>query len=254
MTVLGTSEPIVVGVALDAERLGAVGEVAVGPSEYREIRLGCIGRILTSTNVGTRLNLRYFKRRLRLEIPRSGSVDVVAQRAKDQAALLLRPFFETPDGNPRPVTLFVHFRKRVPPEVAARGPGDPEGRVRDGQVLRSGCPSPRSPHLGTTLLDRREGGSIGHRPRARGRSGGGRGTRRGAARSRGTDSHAGAPQLLHFPAGHDPACLCCGKRRTSDAVEPGRSGNRCEERLGAAAGCSEHGARAGKVRPFSPHD
>jgi hypothetical protein len=46
-----------VGVAHDAERLAAVGEVAVGPEEYRDIILGSQGSILTTTNVGTRLRL-----------------------------------------------------------------------------------------------------------------------------------------------------------------------------------------------------
>ena len=52
--------PLTLGVAHDAERLGAVGEVAVGPDEYAAIRLACRGRLLTTTNVGTRVNVRHF--------------------------------------------------------------------------------------------------------------------------------------------------------------------------------------------------
>src|SRR5262245_66393271 len=52
--------PLTVGVAHDAERLGAVGEVVVGPDEFAAIRLACRGRLLTTTNVGTRANVRNF--------------------------------------------------------------------------------------------------------------------------------------------------------------------------------------------------
>ena len=62
MRAIGAGGPLVVGVAHDAERLGAIGEVPVGPHEYANIQLQCVGRILTSTNVGTRLNLRHYKR------------------------------------------------------------------------------------------------------------------------------------------------------------------------------------------------
>jgi hypothetical protein len=52
--------PLTIGVANDGERLGAVGEVAIGPDEYCDIRRACMGRILTTTNVGTRANIRYY--------------------------------------------------------------------------------------------------------------------------------------------------------------------------------------------------
>jgi hypothetical protein len=52
---LGACPPIVLGVALDAERLGAVGETPVGPPELAKIRLESMGRILTTTNVGTQV-------------------------------------------------------------------------------------------------------------------------------------------------------------------------------------------------------
>jgi hypothetical protein len=105
---VGHADPIVVGVSHDAERLGAVGEVVVGPEEYREIRLECIGRILTSTNVGTRLNLRYYKRRPVIDIPLRTLAKSVAS-AKRQARAVLEPFWRTPDGIPRPITVFAQF-------------------------------------------------------------------------------------------------------------------------------------------------
>jgi len=111
MKVIGPSEPMVVGVAHDAERLAASGEVAVGPEEYREIRLSCMGRILTSTNVGTRPNLRYYKQRPVIEIER-GSIEESISRARQQAKEALEPFLYTPDNKPRPLTIFTKFASR----------------------------------------------------------------------------------------------------------------------------------------------
>jgi hypothetical protein len=54
---LGASPPpLAVGVSHDAERLGSVGEVPVGPDEYAQIMRGARGRILVSTNVGSHVN------------------------------------------------------------------------------------------------------------------------------------------------------------------------------------------------------
>lgn len=108
MRVLGPSPPIVVGVAQDAERLAAVGEVAVGPEEYREIRLACHHSILTSTNVGTRLNLRFFKRRPIVDVAASGRSSSLDAAMKALRAALL-PFVRTPDGEPRPTTILLRF-------------------------------------------------------------------------------------------------------------------------------------------------
>ena len=115
MRVIGSADPIVVGIAHDAERLAAVGEVAIGPSEYREIRLECLGRILTSTNVGTRLNLRYYKRRPVIEIG-DGSLNSLVAKAAAQAKDILEPFWHTPDNVPRPMTVFVRFITRIGPQ------------------------------------------------------------------------------------------------------------------------------------------
>lgn len=112
MCVLGQAEPIVVGVAHDAERLGAVGEVIVGPDEYRTIRLACMGRILTSTNVGTRLNLRYYKRRPVVEIE-PGDASEAIQAATKKAAAVIEGFLHTPDRRPRPLTVFARFAGRT---------------------------------------------------------------------------------------------------------------------------------------------
>lgn len=101
-------EPLTVGVSLDAERLGAVGEVAVGPREYAGIWLESVGRILTSTNVGTRLNLRHYLNYPVIMVP------VGTRRASSEKAMrglkeIFRPFLKTPNGKPRPLTVYVKF-------------------------------------------------------------------------------------------------------------------------------------------------
>lgn len=105
---LGLCSPIEVGVAHDAERLAAVGEVAVGPLEYRDIRLGCHGSILTSTNVGTRLNLRYYKMR-----PVVCVINGSIEEAIETVGTIIEPFWRTPNGVSRPCTVFALFRHRT---------------------------------------------------------------------------------------------------------------------------------------------
>ncbi len=112
MKAIGPADPIVVGVAHDAERLGAIGEVPVGPEEYTDIRLQCVGRILTSTNVGTRLNLRYYKHYPEVYIHK-GTTRKSLAKAKNAIRDAFEPFVKTPDGRPRPLIVFISFAKEV---------------------------------------------------------------------------------------------------------------------------------------------
>jgi hypothetical protein len=109
---LRLTDPLEVGVAHDAERLGSIGELPVGPDEYREIRLEGMGRILTSTNVGSRVNLRFY-----------GRVPVVWINPADRSTMLESAiescrkrfdlFLHTPDGRPREAKVHVQFRGAV---------------------------------------------------------------------------------------------------------------------------------------------
>jgi hypothetical protein len=99
--------PMVVGVAVDAERLGGIGETAVGPEEYADIWLACVGRVLVTTNVGTRVNLRVYRREPRILV--KGADPSAVAKAKAQLAAAFEPFVLTPDGKPRPLTVFVEF-------------------------------------------------------------------------------------------------------------------------------------------------
>ena len=108
MQVIGLAVPLIVGVAHDAERLGAIGEVPVGPEEYANIRIECVGRILTSTNVGTQLNLRYYKRYPVVTI-KKGPAGEVLRIAKHDLKEAFAPFLHTPDGKPRTLTVYIEF-------------------------------------------------------------------------------------------------------------------------------------------------
>ncbi|MGE5193941.1 MAG: hypothetical protein ACM3U2_15715 [Deltaproteobacteria bacterium] len=100
--------PLTVGVAHDAERLGAIGEVVVGPQEYRDIRLACLGRILSTTNVGTRVNLRNFSDPPVVKIKSEGSAANIAA-ARHKLQKLFEPFWKTPSGRPRHLTVLLQF-------------------------------------------------------------------------------------------------------------------------------------------------
>lgn len=97
--------PLVVGLAVDAERLGGIGEVAVGPDEYADVWLACVDRTLVTTNIATRVNMRVYRREPRVLV-RGGHGNAI-EAAKAQIAAAFKPFVDTPDGKPRPLTVFV---------------------------------------------------------------------------------------------------------------------------------------------------
>lgn len=110
--------PLIVGVAVDAERLGGIGEVAVGPEEYADVWLATVGRVLVTTNIGTRVNMRVYRREPRI-ILRSDSPAGIKQ-AKAEIAASFQPFVQTPDGQPRPLTVFVDIPRFVKMTIARK--------------------------------------------------------------------------------------------------------------------------------------
>src|SRR5262249_53847968 len=111
--VLPKCTPLTIGVAHDAERLGAVGEVVVGPDEYATIRLACRGRLLTTTNVGTKVNVRHFLTPHEVRI-RPRRKDAVVSGAVERLKELFAPFVRTASGRGRAQTVLVRFEPRVP--------------------------------------------------------------------------------------------------------------------------------------------
>ena len=99
--------PLEVGVAVDAERLGGIGEVLVGPEEWAKVWIETVDRVLVTTNIGTRVNMRVYKKEpsVRLEAVDAKSI----RRAERGISEAFRPFVKTPDGVPRPLTVFVEI-------------------------------------------------------------------------------------------------------------------------------------------------
>jgi hypothetical protein len=111
--------PLTLGIAHDAERLGAVGEVAVGPDEFATIRLAARNRVLTTTNVGTKVNVRTFLEQPVISV-RNGGAEQAVNRLKE----LFEPFVKTASGKPRSLTVLISFAtnmaKRQRGQVLAR--------------------------------------------------------------------------------------------------------------------------------------
>lgn len=105
--------PIQLGFAHDAEILAATGEVAVGPDEYARIKIESIGKILTSTNVGARVNVKYYK---------SWPI-VTIKNTKDQNEYknvinkiesYFKPFKNTLNNIPRAYKILISFEQGTP--------------------------------------------------------------------------------------------------------------------------------------------
>jgi hypothetical protein len=97
--------PLTLGVAIDGERLGAVGEVPIGPDEFAAIWFEAVGRLLMTTNVGSRANLRFYKRPPIINLANAAPEAALAEAQAD-LALAFKPFLTAP-GGPRPLTVFV---------------------------------------------------------------------------------------------------------------------------------------------------
>ena len=141
----GDAPPLAVGVALDAERLGAVGEVPVGPDEFSDIWRQCIDRTLLTTNVGGRVHLWLYRPAPVVTIPGGESGPALAA-AKAGLSAAFKPFL-TPSGGgkPRRLVVFVEFElgsKRSEKQKSAML------RILHRYVQSSGIAAPRVQHLG----------------------------------------------------------------------------------------------------------
>lgn len=105
----GSIDPSILGMAIDAERMTAAGEVPVGPREYESIHLGAAGRLLITTNVGVRANVRYFQRYPLVLVDSKKSFDLLSKEVEE----LISPFWKTPKISPRPITVYLKFDSSV---------------------------------------------------------------------------------------------------------------------------------------------
>jgi hypothetical protein len=101
---LAERTPLTLGIAHDAERLGAIGEVAVGPDEFATIRLAARGRVLTTTNVGTRVNARLFLAPPEVRVQPGGLI-----KAIDKLKAAFAPYVKSASGRPRSLTVLIRF-------------------------------------------------------------------------------------------------------------------------------------------------
>ncbi|MGA7221289.1 MAG: hypothetical protein WBX16_00410 [Candidatus Acidiferrales bacterium] len=140
------TSPLAVGVALDAERLGSVGEVPVGPDEFAQVWSECVCRTLMTTNVGSRANLRLYRRAPLVTI-NAGKSREALDAARVALSVAFKPFVEAP-GGPRPLVVFVEFAL-----------GSKRGLQEQRKLLRSlqqyvrtgGIAVPRIHHIGLNV-------------------------------------------------------------------------------------------------------
>jgi hypothetical protein len=100
-----------VGLALDAERLAGVGELAVGPDEFFDIWLKCAGRSLLTTNIGSRVNVRHYLPAPVITI-REGHIETALAAANTKLEKTFEPFLKTPNQKPRPLVVYVQFKRK----------------------------------------------------------------------------------------------------------------------------------------------
>ena len=106
----GLANLLSLGVILDGERMTSAGEVPIGPPEYAALSASAAGRLLLTTNVGTRVNVR-----LTGQLPEFPAVETSA----DAVIAAFEPFLRTPDGQPRPLTVRLSLS---PGDVAGLAP------------------------------------------------------------------------------------------------------------------------------------
>ena len=98
----GDPDPLVVGMILDGERMGSAGEVPIGPDEYGELLPAAEGRTFVTTNVGVRVNTRFYQPLPEFRVADAASDE---QAWVDGVLARFKPFIHTPDGVPRPLTV-----------------------------------------------------------------------------------------------------------------------------------------------------
>ena len=92
----GASSPVRLGVILDGERITSAGEVPIGPPEYATLSAAAAERLLLTTNIGTRVNVR-----LTRQLPEFPALE----KSAEAVIAAFHPFIDTPDRRPRPLTI-----------------------------------------------------------------------------------------------------------------------------------------------------
>jgi hypothetical protein len=101
------------GIIIDGERMTSAGEAPIGPDEYEVLLSSAFGRTLCSTNVAVRVNTRLYRLFPEFVLPEAGIDSVWI----DKVLAAFRPFIDTPDHRPRPLTVRIQIRPQTTPEA-----------------------------------------------------------------------------------------------------------------------------------------
>ncbi|QHT65340.1 hypothetical protein GXP67_00950 [Rhodocytophaga rosea] len=94
-----------VGIIIDGERMTSAGECPIGLEEYKVIVEAADSKTNCSTNVGVRLNTRYYQ-----QYPEILLSDYVNDKTKllDHILEIFKPYLQTPDGILRPLKVRIN--------------------------------------------------------------------------------------------------------------------------------------------------
>lgn len=104
-----SSDPDIIGLIVDGERMTSGGEAPIGPTLYTHIIAAVSGAAYMSTNVSIRVNVRTDRPLPEMPV----SADTVAATFADHVIERFAPFVHTPNGKPRP----LRVRLVVPPDA-----------------------------------------------------------------------------------------------------------------------------------------
>ena len=109
--------PMPLGLMIDGERMVSAGEGPIGPDEYAKLIAAAFERTLASTNVGVRVNARFYRL-----LPEFAIADPVQDEAKWLARVFaaFTPFLKTLDAVPRPLTVRLIVQLSDVPATVAR--------------------------------------------------------------------------------------------------------------------------------------
>jgi hypothetical protein len=104
-------DPYKLGVVLDGERMTSAGEVPVGLVEYKALSSSAAGRLLLTTNVGVRVNARLTQQLPEVLVTANSLVE---PQWIESTISIFQAFLNTPDGRPRPLTVYLLFEPNGP--------------------------------------------------------------------------------------------------------------------------------------------
>lgn len=128
---LAADDPFALGVILDGERMTSAGEVPIGPPEYCALSAAARGKLLLTTNVGVRANVRLTQQLPEFEVTRTAGND---SQWVAKVCDVFQPFLHTPDGHPRPLTVRLTIPDALPLDGLKAVVGKLEAQRAEGKL------------------------------------------------------------------------------------------------------------------------